>query len=272
MSHEWTNVWSVILLFLYSSNSWENYWMSLQQLVLFSDNTEVGINSMLPIVSFWPISQHRSLLTLYDQIAWGLTRRNHQEMSTGTSFKVIFEVTFRFSNRLPKLVTNWNACLPISTSVLLITARKRSSRRLCFHTYLSFSPRKFELDQCDIWDQSSTEEVCSKLYFVECFYWQRIMSTLYSILLILTRIHSSSMRTVSSLPNRETPLQWSPWTVGRPPVDRQTPVKILPCPKLRLRAVKMAINMFTKNKTSYVILEIFSQDFSAGVVCSLGWP
>ena len=175
----------------------------------------------------------RSLLTSYGQMAWGLTRRNHQEMSTGTSFKVIFEVTFRFSNRLPKLVTNWNACLPIRTSVLLITARKRSSRRLCFHTYLSFSPRKvndestlfiikFELDQCDIWDQSSTEEVCRKLYFVEYFYWQRIISTLYSILLILTRIHSSSMRTVRSLPNRETP--------DRDPLRTEIPLDSGPTP------------------------------------------
>ena len=46
-------------------------------------------------------------------------------------------------------------------------------------------------------------------------------------------LHSSRMRTARSLPYggvfsvRKTP----------PPVDRQMPVKILPCPKLRLRAV-----------------------------------
>ena len=35
-----------------------------------------------------------------------------------------------------------------------------------------------------------------------------------------------------------------------PPVDRHTPVNILPCPKLRLRAVK--INAFALGKWSYL--------------------
>ena len=51
------------------------------------------------------------------------------------------------------------------------------------------------------------------------------------------------------LPDRDPPGRRHPWTetpLARqeltsyrdPPVDRQTPVKTLPCPKLRLRAVK----------------------------------
>ena len=67
-----------------------------------------------------------------------------------------------------------------------------------------------------------------------------------------TRLHSSRVRTARSLPyggfrDRDPPT-WTeaPPTPGqRPPldrdlpVDRQKPVKILPCPKLRLRVVKM---------------------------------
>ena len=56
-----------------------------------------------------------------------------------------------------------------------------------------------------------------------------------------TRMHSSRMRTTGSLPYRRVSLDKdaSPPTETEtpPPVDRQTPVKILPCPKLRLRAV-----------------------------------
>ena len=50
-------------------------------------------------------------------------------------------------------------------------------------------------------------------------------------------------RTETSLPGQETPLVMWPVmhagteTLPAPPVDRQTPVKTLPCPKLRLRAV-----------------------------------
>ena len=35
----------------------ENYWMSFLELVLLLDKTEDGFNSILPIVSFWPVSQ-----------------------------------------------------------------------------------------------------------------------------------------------------------------------------------------------------------------------
>ena len=41
-----------------SSNSWGNYWMSFLELALLLDKTKPGINSILPIVSFWPVSQH----------------------------------------------------------------------------------------------------------------------------------------------------------------------------------------------------------------------
>ena len=47
---------------------------------------------------------------------------------------------------------------------------------------------------------------------------------------------------------------WSGWCLlrgctwsGTPPVDRQTPVNLLPCPKLRLRAVIKAITTRTRN-------------------------
>ena len=45
---------------LYSSNSWENYWMSFLQLVLSLDKTKDGINSILENMSSWhlPILQH----------------------------------------------------------------------------------------------------------------------------------------------------------------------------------------------------------------------
>ena len=42
---------------LYSSNSWGNYWMSFLQLVFSLDKMFEGFNCILPIVSFWPISQ-----------------------------------------------------------------------------------------------------------------------------------------------------------------------------------------------------------------------
>ena len=97
-----------------------------------------------------------------------------------------------------------------------------------------------------------------------------------------TRMHSSRVRTARSLPYPEVyldrdprfpedgdpqrspdrdPLDGDPyWTEPHPPpgkeipwtgndiiqttpVDRQTPVKILPCPKLRLRAVKIKENV-----------------------------
>ena len=73
------------------------------------------------------------------------------------------------------------------------------------------------------------------------------------MILLLTRIHSSRMRTARSSsrpgglhqapPNwDQTPRDQAPPTrhppgPGTPPVDRHTPVNILPCPKLRLRAV-----------------------------------
>ena len=77
LSHEWTNVWIVIPLFgalmplggvngnLYwhftHQNSWGNYWMSFLQLVSSLDKTKDEFNSILPIVSFWPISQQHKV-------------------------------------------------------------------------------------------------------------------------------------------------------------------------------------------------------------------
>ena len=43
---------------LYSSNSWENYWMSFLQLVTLDDKTQWRDNSILENTSIWPISQH----------------------------------------------------------------------------------------------------------------------------------------------------------------------------------------------------------------------
>ena len=37
--------------------AWRNYWMSFLQLVLSLDTSKDAFNSILPIVSFWPISQ-----------------------------------------------------------------------------------------------------------------------------------------------------------------------------------------------------------------------
>ena len=58
-----------------------------------------------------------------------------------------------------------------------------------------------------------------------------------------TRMHSSRMHTAhsSSRPGglHQAPSP-RPGTHPPPPVDRHTPVNILPCPKLRLRAVKMS--------------------------------
>ena len=48
-----------------SSNSWKIYWMSFLQLVLSVDKTEKGLNSILPIVSLWSISQQFSLLNFF---------------------------------------------------------------------------------------------------------------------------------------------------------------------------------------------------------------
>ena len=44
-----------------SSNSWENYWMSFLQLVFYLYKTKPGINSILPIVSFWLVLQQESV-------------------------------------------------------------------------------------------------------------------------------------------------------------------------------------------------------------------
>ena len=58
-------------------------------------------------------------------------------------------------------------------------------------------------------------------------------------------MHSSRMRTARTLPVQGgLPDRDPPWTETHsgqrsPPVDRQTPVKILPCPKLRLRVLKI---------------------------------
>ena len=56
-----------------------------------------------------------------------------------------------------------------------------------------------------------------------------------------TRKHSSRMRTPRSSPYGGVSVQRPPWTETPPPVNSQTRVKIVPCSKLRLRAVKMAI-------------------------------
>ena len=63
--------------------------------------------------------------------------------------------------------------------------------------------------------------------------------------LLTTRMHSSRMCTARSSSRRGEISTRTPGTrppspgPGTPPVDRHTPVNILPCPKLRLRAVKI---------------------------------
>ena len=51
-------------------------------------------------------------------------------------------------------------------------------------------------------------------------------------------MHSSRMRTARSSSRGGSPPGAPPGTM-HPPVDRHTPVNILPCPKLRLRAVNI---------------------------------
>ena len=69
-----------------------------------------------------------------------------------------------------------------------------------------------------------------------------------SLTTFLTKMHSSGMRTARSssrpggFPSGTPPRPCTPPGAGtprtrHPPVDRHTPVNILPCPKLRLRAV-----------------------------------
>ena len=59
---------------------------------------------------------------------------------------------------------------------------------------------------------------------------------------MVTRMHSSGMRTARSsshrgVSTRHPPEADTPPGPGTPPVDRHTSENILPCPKLRLRAV-----------------------------------
>ena len=88
---------------LSSSNSWGNNWMSFLQLVLSLDKTKDGFNSILPIVSFWPISQqwwfsgmenmttHRQLLQIQCHIM--------TEISCGENTMAVF-ICHQFSSIL----------------------------------------------------------------------------------------------------------------------------------------------------------------------------
>ena len=74
-----------------------------------------------------------------------------------------------------------------------------------------------------------------------------------------TRMHSSRMRTARSS-SRQGGGGFPPGTPGtRPPrtspplVDRHTPVNILPCPKLRLRAVITFLFFFFLNVVTFSI-------------------
>ena len=65
------------------------------------------------------------------------------------------------------------------------------------------------------------------------------------------------MRTARSLPYGGVPVQERGLCQGDPPCgqnDWHTPVKILPCPKLRLRAVKTEDKLVSQNSESFSLL------------------
>ena len=111
------------------------------------------------------------------------------------------------------------------------------------------------------------------MFFSICFVGINCLQKNRNMLLFFTRMHYSRTRTARSLP------YGGGGSLSR---DRQTRVKILPCPKLVLRAVKMFIKKISychetckyrtrgsrlvqdKNSFDYV-LRVFTGDCSGGI-------